>query len=409
MSTLRKTDLNFGSQLDSAGRLRVSNSLVLGEYSNAEGKNTDLINFAGTGVSTYEDLTDGVVGVKLAVTAGQYVIAETINSHQYIKGHSQKWDATTQNFQKESGLAKYIGYYSSSIISPFNTEYDGMYIESNGDDDDYFLCLTRKGTVVLRKPRADWDDKLDGTGASGLTIDWSVFDIADCDFLWLGGKGARFNFMINNIKVCALDYGHAGVNSGLIFRSPNQPIRFEIRSTTGAGYLYFICANVVSEGAMHSVGIPRLVQQSTVVRASDIGVGYLISAIRLKASRRNTIVTIADFGVSSTTSDSYTLKVLKNPTIAGSITWNDYSPTSALEYATVSTANPSTNTVTLGDGLRGSSTDSRSPSSSGSHDKSISQLTRNIDGTSDIYALVATPTSTGAKLVGQFNINEFVL
>ncbi|MCK4500962.1 hypothetical protein KAU11_10735 [Candidatus Babeliales bacterium] len=395
---------------DAAGRLRVSNTLVLGEYSNVEAMNSEMFDFTGTGTFSYEDLTDGVTGVKMSVAAGQYCIAETVYSHSYIKGHSQKWNATTQNFQNEAGLVKTIGYYSSSVAAPYTADRDGMYVESDGAGE-YYLCLMRKGTVVLRLSRANWDDPLDGTGASGLTIDWSVFNIAECDFLWLGGKGARFNFMIDNNLVEAHNYGHAGAVGGFIMRSPNQPIRFEIRSTTGAGYLYCLCADVTSEGSINTLGVPRAVTLgSTFVNANSIGTGYLIAAVRVNPSKRNSVIDVADFNIAGITTDSFNMQWIKNPTIAGTITWVDYSTTSAIQYALGDTvANPSTTAVTGGQLIKAISTDSRAPSSGGDLVNTLNRLSRKVDGTSDVFALVVYPLSANLDANGNINLLEKIL
>lgn len=395
-------------QNDMMNRLQVSLPHQTASYSNAFSVNP-LFDYKGTGTFAYEDVDiNGVAGVKMSVTAGQWVVAESKVVHGYVKCMPQTWEFTHQNFAKEVGVIKEVGYFSSSNTSPYNTELDGQYIESNGDDDDYFLCLRRKGVEIARVPRANWDDKLDGTGASGKTIDFTGFNIEKCSFVWLGGKGAIFGFSVDNVLVLAHSIGHAGVGAGLIFKSPNQPLRISIRSTTGVGHIYNICSAVQKEGSENDFGVPRAVPSTYNVRANSLSTTYGVIFIRLNSLFKNTVINFNSFSLSSVTStDSFGTVVLANPTIANelSLVWVSHPNIQGLEYAYGEASNPSTTTLTGGVPISAVSTSDRTSSSGGDFDlNTLHQLTRDLDGDGIVIALGMTPLSTNIQAHGSINL-----
>lgn len=403
------------SPLDLDGRLQISSQSTLIEYSHIYDKIPDLKTEVGTGTSVHvsNELGSGVTGVKMQVTAGQYMIREGNMALHYNKGKTQRFECTTQDFQLEEGFIKRIGYFSSSIVAPYDTLYDGMWFESNGEDMEYYLVLSRLGVEVLRQPRSAWIDKLDGTGPSGLTIDFSSFMILDGLFVWLGGKGAAYRIAVNNQLIKVFDYAHAGTVKGLIMNSPNQPIRYEIRGLAGAvgvGTLYDICAQCSTQGALDSTGLPRAVDlDGDNIRANGISVFYAICGVRISQARRNQIANIISFSASAITNDAFRIVLLKNPTVAGVVNWTPYSPYSAIEvfYGDI-VGNPSTNAVTFTDDqkIQSFSASSQSGQAILSLEDVLFQLTRGADGTSDIYILAASPATINMRITGGINLIE---
>ena len=397
-------------QNDMMNRLQVSLPHQSSSYSNAFSLNP-IFDYKGTGTYVYEDVNiNGVAGIKMSVTAGQYVIAESKLAHSYVKGMPQTWEATHQNFINEAGVIKEVGYFSSSNVAPYNTELDGQFIESNGDTGTYYLCLYRKGTQIARIPRANWDDKLDGSGASGKTIDFSGFNIEKCSFVWLGGKGAAWGFSIDNEIVVAHIYGHAGVQPGLIMKSPNQPIRYSIRSTTGSGSLYNICSAVQVEGSANDFGTPKTIRSTYNVRANSLGTTYGVIFIRLNSNFKNVVIKFNDFSlVSATSTDGFNSVLIENPTIndSGSLVWVDHPNIQGLQYAFGEASSPSTTTVTNGVELNSISQSSRVSGGGGVFDKdTLHQLTRDIDGNGIIVALCMEPLSTNIQAHGTINLTS---
>ena len=98
--------------------------------------------------------------------SGDYCIVQTKQRFNYITGKSQDIFQTQYDFDPETNIVKQFGYFTSSIISPFNTSYDGFWIEASGGT--HYFVTSRLGTETSRVAREDWHDPLDGTGASGL-------------------------------------------------------------------------------------------------------------------------------------------------------------------------------------------------------------------------------------------------
>ena len=400
---------------DAAGKLKVSQGTTLNEYSFRYNNSVpDLMDLQGTGTSSHVNGENGVFGTKLEVTAGQYLVYESRYPHYYAKGKSQKHEETFQNFQLQPEIIKRVGYFSTSVTAPFDTVLDGMSIESNGVDNEYYLCLHRQGTVVLRLARGDWDDPLDGTGVSGETIDFSSFMISDNDFVWLGGKGARWRFAVGGKLVEAHEYKHAGDIQGLIMSSPNQPIRWEIRATgsaTETGVLYAICAEVETEGSLNSIGLPRNIDiDANTINANSIGTYYVLVGFRLLSSRRNNVLNITGFGAFATTNDAFRVTIFKNPNVVGAPVWQTYNSTSALEYFLGDTVNnPANLTITGGEKLKSFGVSQRSGESSLDLRDVLYQATRNISGTPDNIVIAVTPLTSQLDISGQIDILERVL
>jgi hypothetical protein len=253
------------------------------------------------------------------------------------------------NLQNESNVVKRIGYFDSSVVAPYTASYDGLYFEADGST--YRVKVDRNGTNILNADRSQWQDKLDGTGASGVTINFSNFNIFIVDFLWLGGKGIRFGFIINNSIIWFYQYNHANTYAGVMFLSPNKPLRYEIRSSTGSGSLNAICAQVSSEGAISMIGSPFSVNTgTTAISANSVSTYYALLGIRLKSTHKDISVKIDEMSVLSTTADNLLFNVYLNPTVGGTFTYNSVNANSACEYAI---GNGTTNTITGGTLIHG--------------------------------------------------------
>ena len=110
--------------LDAAGALPVSQKTVLGNYVQDKDNLPLLLHRIGTGTQTY---SAGVVD--MAVTAGQYAVCQSYKRHLYLAGKSQLEEITFINFEPQVDVVKRVGYWSSSTVAPYSTNFDGFYIE----------------------------------------------------------------------------------------------------------------------------------------------------------------------------------------------------------------------------------------------------------------------------------------
>lgn len=236
--------------VDQAGRIRMSQSTVLGEFEFMGDKLPNIIEEVGTGTSTH-NITESCV--EMVANAGQFLIRRTKQVFRYIPGFSHLVELTHTRFEPEVGYTKRTGYYSSNIITPFQVEFDGLFLET-ADNGEHTWQIWKAGTLIKSITRADWDDPMDGAGPSGVNINFANFNIILQDFLWLGGKGARLIFAVGKKIIIAHEYDHSNVGTGVFMKSPNHPLRSEIISTgvTNGGRFNSICGSVQSEGVFKS-------------------------------------------------------------------------------------------------------------------------------------------------------------
>lgn len=397
---------------NSGGWLRTQGKTILGEYSHVYDKQDDLKSEVtiGGATSVWEGVaTNGYNGVKMTVSANQSVVRETIYPHYYSKGNGQFYEGTTANFQLKAGFTKRLGYYSSSTVSPYQSQLDGLWFESNGMTMQYELCIYRAGVEVLRLDRSQWTDQLDGTGASGLIIDWTAFEITGGDFLWLGGKGARFYIAVGGNLICVYEYKHAGDKQGLIFSNPNQPYRTEIigdATAVGSDYLYDICSVVATEGDKNKIGIPLGVDlDANVIKANVIGTYYALMGVKLSQSRRNTAININSFGAFATSNDSFRVTLFKNPTFGGATAPSWVSSGKGYDYFLGDVVNnPSQITVTGGLKMPSIGVSAKSGDRDLALNDAIYQLSRHLTATSDEYVIAVTPLSANLSISGQMDL-----
>lgn len=131
--------------------------------------------------------------------------------------------------------------------------------------------------------QANWDDPMDGTGASGITADWTKAQIFVIDFQWLSIGRVRFGLQIDGV----LHYVHeiSQANSGTIpwASTPNLPLRYQIftANPSAASTMRCICATVISEGGSQPTGQVRS-YGSAAVTAGATDTWYVLAGVEPK-------------------------------------------------------------------------------------------------------------------------------
>jgi hypothetical protein len=268
----------------------------------------------GTGTATYTSNA-----VDLAVDAGEYVIRQSKFFNPYFSGKPQLIEITQQNFANQVGVVKRFGYFSSSAVAPYDATYDGWWIEADGTD--YWLVTANKGTETHRVKHTAWSgyDKI-------ASYDWSKFTVSMVDFLWLGGAGLRFFMVIDGkFELIHSIADHAGYQDTLIFNSPNQPVRYEVRSTTGAGSMLSICSQAASEGTTTNEQGEGVSWYSEPIAANTVGTIYALVGAKKQAAYRDHYCPVTEIGAAIQTADSGVLMLLINPTLSAPLTYTNTS------------------------------------------------------------------------------------
>lgn len=293
------------------GRTRAADLTPLFDGKVLYSEDSELFTSGGTGTATWADQS-----VVLSVTAGQYMVRQSRQYFPYASGYPKVAEITFQDFQLVPGLIKRYGLFSSSAVAPFTANFDGWYVESNGDAGTYYLVVVNNGVEKLRLPWTSWSGYADVSG-----YNWENFTVTLTDFLWLGGAVLRTFLKTADGFVLAHQFDYSGSAKGVFMRSPNQPLRYEIRSTTGAGVFTTICSQVAIEGATSATGKTRTVYNPTPLATNTVGVTYALRGVRSLAAKREAGIRINSFGAAITTADSGVLLLLRNPTLSAPLTW----------------------------------------------------------------------------------------
>lgn len=343
--------------------------------------------------------------VTMAVSAGQYVIRQTFKRGNYVSGIAMACEFTMSAFHVQANVTKAIGYYSSSTSAPYTADIDGIRLYNDGTT--VRLQVYRTGTLVHDEEQADWLDPLDGTGASGVTIDWSLLQVCMVDFIWLSGGPVRFWMNLNGEFQLMHEFISSNSETFAWMTSPNQPIRYELRSTTGSGTLNQICSSIYSDDSGQiasegTTGQPFSIKSgSAAITAVTAGTTYAMLGVRLSANRLDAGVLIRALSAMNTSNNFASIRLLRNPAVAGTFTYNSLTD-SPIEYAVGALANTVTGGFEVGawpfDRQLGTTLTNRITSLLGS----------SVDGVSETYVLCVVGTTNNVAWVAQMNLIELI-
>jgi hypothetical protein len=392
--------------LDAAGSLRTSNKNITGIYTQRHILDPAIERV--TSNATIVHSPDYAAAEMTVTAAGGYAICKTYQNHPYIVGKSTLYEMTSINMQIETGVVKRLGAWLSNKVAPFDSNKIGFYFEADGSVvNDYKVVITNDTVVTASIPRAQWFDKLDGTGPSGKTVNFENFTIFRTDFLWLGGKGLLMEVCIDNEFIPFVSYAHSNNVKNLIFKTPMLPIRAEIRAAanfTVPRTMYFTCATHAIEGIVDLRGRTGTVRTplTTPITMALANTKYLAVAFRQADLYDDAIIDFLDASLVITGNDDMGIEWILNPTIAsaGSLVWALAPNTDNLQFAHGLAAN----VVTGGIPLFG--TIQRQATSIISIVDNLRRIGKQLNGTSEVIALVLTPASTAATAFATVNYFE---
>jgi hypothetical protein len=263
------------------------------------------------------------------------------------------------------------------------------------DGTTYILRAARSGTSTVDVPFTSWQNY-----QLLSTYDFNNFSAIFFDFLWLGGAGLR-------IWVCTPDLGwvlgHAatyiGNNQDTICTSPNQPIRYEVISTTGTLDFRYICSQISVLGDVADLGYIRNSINTASIACNAIGTIYALQGIKKNATNRDIAIKFQQIAaVNAATTDAGMLLLLRNPTLSAPLTY--------ATYGKVDRAIATTQTVTAVNEI----IEAAPVNTSGASlvkDNYISWATQTINNTFDEYVLAYLSTSSNQALRGILTYKEY--
>ena len=243
---------------DSFERLRVSEPRIAFEF----GFGTQLVSGATTiweataVASGTTALTTNLYGADLntLTTTGSGYWIQSYNHIRYAPGISTLFRATFNFNSLISNVRQRIGMFTDQGTYP-STAGDGVYLEADGAAISFVRrYMTTGGTgAEERILQAAWNlDKMNGTGASGVTLNWQLTQHLVIEYQWLGVGTIRFGFETGSAGVVwAHEISSVNALSVTWSRTGTLPVRAEIHSTSAlaqAGKLTLINCVVLQEG-----------------------------------------------------------------------------------------------------------------------------------------------------------------
>jgi hypothetical protein len=317
--------------------------------------------------------------VRLTVAAGQTSVRQSRRYFTYQPGKSQLIFCTFNLNGPVLNVTKRAGYFDSL---------DGLYLELASTTAVNFVRRSSSSVPTTTVPQASWNiDPMNGSGPSGVTLNFAETQILVIDFEWLGVGSARMGFVINGQVLYAHRFDNANVNPAVYMSTPNLPIRYEIDATAGgAGNLDCICSSVASEGGLQSTGTKF--GFALPARVTGIGSGASRTVFSIRHNGTYPRVTIIPTSVGPLADSNGTSKweLLYNPTLAGD-TWL----AATRGYCDIDSAGVATGGTVIAAGVFSNST----PATSLDLTNTTLSLGADVAGVSDVISLVLTNTSGG--------------
>lgn len=384
------TDLNLleKTNFDAFGRLRTSTPLTLFDSQNRYAKDPQFDeSLAGSATCTHL-ANESSVAMAITTASGDSVIRQSKRVFPYQPGKSLLVMCTFAMASGATNLRQRVGYFNAN---------NGVFLQQNNNALSIVLRTYTGGSASDARAvaQADWNgDKLDGSGASGITLDVTKTQIFFIDFEWLGVGSVRCGFIIDGEYIVAHTFHNANSLSSVYMQTAILPVRYEITATgtvAAAKTMKQICSTVISEG-----GYEQKTNLTWARRTTDktgIGTSFVpLVSIRLKSTNLGAVVIPNGFTFMPTSaSDFFEVALIKNPTLTGD---SFASLSTNVEFDTAATA------LSGGDIVRSDYASSGVLSSNPIADPSDynfdSQLGVTIAGVSDIYTLaVRLITGTG--------------
>ena len=238
------------ANLDAFSRLRVSNPLILHNsqltYDLAPIIYEQITN--GSGATITYDSTNryGLMTFSSTPTGGK-AFMQSYEYLPYQPGRSQLAFVTFNMVAAVADTLKFAGY-SDGV--------NGIEFQLNGTTKQ-FVLYSATGSGNLTVAQSSWNlDKLDGTGASGITLDITKVQILVIDIQALYAGRVRIGFDIGGQIIYAHQFLHANNIAPPYIQSANLPVRCGMTCTgTVSTTMYFLCSAVISEGGSEDINV----------------------------------------------------------------------------------------------------------------------------------------------------------
>jgi hypothetical protein len=245
-----EVSLKDSANLDAFSRLRVSNPLILHNsqftYDLAPIIMEQII--TGTGASITHDGTNRCANLAFSSTpTGGKAYMQSYEYLPYQPGRSQLIFVTFNMIAAVANVLKFAGY--SDGVNGIEFQLDGTTKQ--------FVIYSASSAGNETVTQSSWNlDKLDGTGASGFTLDITKTQILVIDIQALYVGRVRVGFDIGGNIIYAHEFLHANLFASPYIQTANLPVRCGMTCTaTVSTTMNFICSAVISEGGTEDINV----------------------------------------------------------------------------------------------------------------------------------------------------------
>lgn len=397
MSHFEEFTYSDSTAIDAAGRLRTSAPKTIFDSKQIFDNDPQFWDEeleSGAGIASAHSVDESsTVFTSTVNTAGKFT-RQTFMRFNYQSGKSQFISMTgVLNLSGGgTGVERRIGYFDDK---------DGLFFEINNTT----VGVTRR-TNVTGTPvdntvtQSNWNvDKMDGTGPSGATVDFSKMQIFEFDFEWLSSGRIRFALKINKRIFVVHEIISSNILTMPFMSKPNLPLRYQMITTgsSPASTMRAVCTTVISEGGQEETGILRRASTGgTHVEAAVNDTIYAVVGIRLKSTHLAASIDLVNISMAEYAGNkAFEWILIFNPTVEGTFTYGDET-NSAIQSAKGAAAN----TVTGGTEITGAFSESaqKGGPSIPEEVKSLRKLGATIDGVVDEIVLCVRPVNGSINL-----------
>ena len=380
---------------DAFGRLRVSNPLTIFDSSNVMSKGTQYDeSTTGSATVTYT-ANKSTVNLNCTEASGDKVIRQTKRVMSYQPGKSLlTFNTFVMNAQTEN-LEQRVGSFDAD---------NGIFFEDTGTGYQIVRRSYTSGSSVDDPiTQANWNgDKLDGTGASGYTLDPTKASILFTDFEWLGMGSVRVGFVIDGKFITAHTFLNANNLSTVYMQTANLPIRYEIEVTSalaaGTYTLQQVCSSVISEGGYAPRAVEQMIGTASLggVNLTTAGTFYNLATIKIKSGRPYAVIVPQGALAAAVSNSDFELQLRLNATPSTAFSYTSYSDN--VEYDLTGTTTITGGTIISKTYLSGKGVSSASVNGDGFNFDY--QLGQTIAGASDTLTLCAKGAANNDNVLG---------
>jgi len=293
------------------------------------------------------NIVAGGTELKVTSTVDSEAVVQSRRVMPYIPGRGMEVAMAIQYNDSRVGIRRRVGVFD---------ELNGMYFEQD-ETGEYYVVIRSdvSGTVVnTRVARSNWNGaKFDGTEPNGITANPNTIQMMVIEYDWYGAGQVKFNYIINGYKYTVHTFNHANVLTTTFIRTPNLPVRYEIKNVTGAEGIHELHkwgVSVIQEGAGDVGNIGRAGDVISPIGGTTLGNTGVFSpliAIRLKSTRLAGVVIPYAYQAASTSNALMYHKLTSDPTLTGG-TWISAGDDSFVEYNITATASSGGTILTAG-------------------------------------------------------------